>query len=575
VLVVVSTAVSSVIPWLLSIGIDSMKKGASLSVVWAVAGAIVGSSLVMGVMRYGMRHLMNGLSRRIEYDIRADLFAHLELMDAEFYSQMRTGDIMARLTNDLGAVRMTAGPAIMYLVNTVSSGLFALFFMLRIDVRLTLLALLPMIALPFITARMGELINQRFDSVQEHFSTLTTHAQENLTGARIVRAYRQEAAEIERFNRLSDEYLERNMALVRLDATLHPLFALLAGLGAAVVIALGGSLVIKGTISVGSFVAFGLYLGLLTWPLIALGWVVNLFQRGAASMSRIAAILDSTPSISSNIEAARSLPESTGGRSIEFRNVGFHYPAAEGAEPRWILRNVSFSVPAGTTLGVVGATGSGKTALMDLIPRFYDPQEGHILVDGVPIRDLSLADLRREIGFVQQESILFSDTIAANIGYGSPDTESIEWAARTAQMENTIAGFPGGYETMLGERGINLSGGQKQRTSLARALARKPSIMLLDDALSAVDTHTEAEILRQLGSALEQRTAVIASHRASSLRHAESIIVLEGGNIVERGTHESLMLAEGRYWSLLRRQQLVESIEGDDAQLSAVGTDEV
>jgi ATP-binding cassette subfamily B protein len=236
---------------------------------------------------------------------------------------------------------------------------------------------------------------------------------------------------------------------------------------------------------------------------------------------------------------------------------------------------VSFTVPAGTTLGVVGATGSGKTALMDLIPRFYDPQEGHIFIDGVQVRDLPLADLRREIGFVQQESVLFSDTIAANIGYGSPDTESIQWAARTAQMVNTIAGFPGGYETMLGERGINLSGGQKQRTSLARALARKPSIMLLDDALSAVDTHTEAEILRQLGSALEQRTAVIASHRASSLRHAESIIVLEGGNIVERGTHESLMLAEGRYWSLLRRQQLVESIEGDDAQLSAVGTDEV
>jgi ATP-binding cassette subfamily B protein len=365
------------------------------------------------------------------------------------------------------------------------------------------------------------------------------------------------------------------MALVKLDATLHPLFSLLAGLGAAVVIALGGSLVIKGTISVGSFVAFGLYLGLLTWPLIALGWVVNLFQRGAASMSRIAAILDSTPSISSIVAAPRSLPPSTGGRSIEFRNVSFHYPAAAGAEPRWILRNVSFTVPAGTTLGVVGATGSGKTALMDLIPRFYDPQEGHILVDGVQIRDLPLADLRREIGFVQQESILFSDTIAANIGYGSPDTESIEWAARTAQMENTIAGFPGGYETMLGERGINLSGGQKQRTSLARALARKPSIVLLDDALSAVDTHTEAEILRQLGSALKQRTAVIASHRASSLRHAESIIVLEDGNIVERGTHESLMLAEGRYWSLLRRQQLVESIEGDEARLSAAGTNEV
>ena len=560
-LVIASTALSSVIPWLLSVGIDSMRKGASLKIIWTIAGAIIGSTIVTGVMRYGMRNLMNGLSRRIEYDIRAVLFEHLETLDAEFYSRMRTGDIMARLTNDLGAVRMTAGPAIMYLVNTIFSGLFALLFMLRIDLMLTLIALLPMIALPIITARLGGAINKRFDAVQEHFSTLTTQAQENLTGARIVRAYRQEAAEIERFGRLSNEYLNRNMELVKLYAMMHPLFSLLAGLGAVVVISLGGSLVIRGVISVGSFVAFGLYLGLMTWPLIALGWVINLFQRGGASMARIASILDATPAISSAQTNLQSLPVTTGGRSIEFRDVGFHYPVAEGIDPRWILRHVSFVVPAGSTLGVVGATGSGKTSLMDIIPRLYDPQEGQVLVDGVPIGDLQLGDLRREIGFVQQESILFSDTIAANLGYGSSDREAVEWAARTAQMETTISEFPGGYETMLGERGINLSGGQKQRASLARALARKPSIVLLDDALSAVDTHTEAEILRELGAALIGRTAVIASHRASSIRHADSIIVLEGGRIVEQGTHEQLMLAEGRYWSLLRRQQLVESIE--------------
>jgi len=580
-LVVVSTAFSSVIPWLLSIGIDSMGKGVSQRVVWEVAAAIVGTAMVVGVMRYGMRHLMNGLSRRIEYDLRAILFEHLETLDAPFYAQTRTGDIMARLTNDLGAVRMAAGPAIMYLVNTIASGLFALVFMLRIDSLLTVIALLPMLALPIITARLGSAIHKRFDAVQEHFSTLTTQAQENLTGARIVRAYRQEAAEIERFAELSDEYLLRNMALVKLYATMNPLFSLLAGLGAVVVIALGGSLVIRGVITVGSFVAFGLYLGLLTWPLIALGWVINLFQRAGASMNRIGAVLDARPTIESVHDATGALPAVSGGRSIEFRDVGFHYPVTDSAngmdrpEPRWILRHLSFVVPAGTTLGVVGATGSGKTALMDLIPRLYDPQEGQILIDGVSIRELPLADLRREIGFVQQESILFSDTIAANLGYGSHDSESVEWAARTAQMESTIASFPGGYETMLGERGINLSGGQKQRASLARALARKPSIVLLDDALSAVDTHTEAEILNQLGTALEGRTAVIASHRASSIRHAASIIVLADGQIIERGRHEELMMAEGRYWSLLRRQQLVESIEGDgDRALTEASADD-
>ncbi|MEP6905660.1 MAG: ABC transporter ATP-binding protein, partial [Gemmatimonadales bacterium] len=571
VFVVVSTAITSVIPWLLRQGIDSMSRGAALREVWLVAGAIVATSLIAGVMRYQMRSLMNGVSRWIEYDLRNDLFAHLETLDAPYFARTRTGDLMARLTNDLGAVRMAAGPAIMYLVNTIASGIFALVFMLRIDPLLTLLALLPMLALPVMTVRMGSAIHKRFDAVQAHFSTLTTHAQENLTGARIVRAYRQEAAEVERFGRLNEEYLVRNMSLVRLYGTMHPLFSLLAGLGAAIVLGLGGALVIRGTISVGSFVAFGLYLGLLTWPLIALGWVINLFQRGAASMARLVEILDVRSAVVSAPAADVHLPPAREGRSIEFRNVGFHYPATDGREPRWILRRINFSVAAGETLGVVGATGSGKSALMDLIPRLYDPQEGQILIDGVPIRDLSLSELRAEIGFVQQESLLFSDTVGANLGYGSTDPESVTWAARTAQMESTIASFPGGYETMLGERGINLSGGQKQRASLARALARKPAIVLLDDALSAVDTHTEAEILRQLRTALTERTSVIASHRVSSIRHANAIIVLDDGHVVESGRHEDLMMAEGRYWSLLRRQQLVESIEGADAEALAGG----
>jgi ATP-binding cassette subfamily B protein len=354
--------------------------------------------------------------------------------------------------------------------------------------------------------------------------------------------------------------MKRNMSLARLYGTMHPMFALLAGIASIVVLGPGGILAIRGTISVGSFVAFGLYLGLLTWPLIALGWVINLFQRGNASLLRLTEILDARSSVV-DPPVATHLPNAEGGRSIEFRNVGFHYPASPGHGPRWVLRDVSFTVSAGSTLGVVGSTGSGKTALMDLIPRLHDPQEGEIVIDGVPIRNLPLHELRREIGFVPQESLLFSDTIAANLGYGTNDPSAVEWAAQTAQLAETIESFPGRHETMLGERGINLSGGQKQRASLARALARMPSIVLLDDALSAVDTHTEAEILRALGDALTKRTAVIASHRVSAIRDASWIIVLDEGRIVEQGIHDDLMMAEGRYWTLLRRQQLVESIE--------------
>ena len=355
---------------------------------------------------------------------------------------------------------------------------------------------------------------------------------------------------------------------------MQPSFGLLAGLGTLIVLGFGGVLAARGTISVGSFVAFGLYLALLTWPLIALGWVTNLFQRGATSLDRLLEILDAVPNVTSP-SSPRALPPAGAGRAIEFRNVGFRYPAREGAEPRWVLRNVSFTIAAGATVGIVGATGSGKSALMDLIPRFHDPQEGEILVDGVRTSDVDLYALRSEIGYVPQESLLFSDTIASNVAYGlashalpvglkAEETETVpddaKFAAHVAQLDDTIAGFPHGWGTMLGERGINLSGGQKQRAALARALARRPRIVLLDDALSAVDSHTEAEILRSLRTALAGRTAVIASHRISALRDATWIIVLDEGQVVEQGVHTELMQARGRYWRLLRRQELEESI---------------
>ena len=524
---------------------------------------MVGLALVAGVLRFGMRELINGLSRRIEYDIRNDLFAHLMHLDARYFGRTRTGDIMARLTNDLSAVRQAVGPAIMYLTNTVAGGVFALYFMLRIDGRLTLLALLPMVVLPIVTLWLGRAIHERFEAVQEHFSTMTTRAQENLAGARVVRAYRQEDAELQRFAGLNEEYLTKNMQLVRLYGLMNPAFGLLAGLGAVTVLGVGGTLAVRGTISVGGFVAFGLYLGMLTWPLIALGWVVNLFQRGAASAIRLLEILDQPRGIDDPPAPVRLAPASTG-RSVEFRNVGFHYPPPADGAPRWVLREISFTVPAGATLAVVGATGSGKSALLELLARVYDPQEGQILLDGVDVRALPLDDLRREIGFVPQESLLFSETIRANLAYGTEDNSSAEWAAQVAQLDSTIGNFPGGYDTILGERGINLSGGQKQRAALARALARKPSIVVLDDALSAVDTHTEADILRGLRDALRGRTAIIASHRVSAVRDATWIIVLDEGRIVEQGKHADLITAGGRYWTLLRRQQLEDAIEDED-----------
>jgi ATP-binding cassette subfamily B multidrug efflux pump len=565
VLVVASAAFSSVGPWFLRRAVDGIRGGAPVRTIWMLGAAMIGVAVVGGIGRFGMRQRMNGVSRWIEYDLRNDLFKRLERVDSTYYARMRTGDLMARLTNDLSAVRMSAGPALMYLTNTIAGGAFAIAFMLSISPRLTLIAALPLALLPAVGVLMGRHIHTRFEAVQAHFSDLTTLSQENLAGVRIVRAFRQEDAERERFARLNTGYLEKNMALAQLYGVMQPAFSIFAGLGMVAVVWVGGGLVLGGTISVGEFVAFGMYLGMLTWPLIALGWVINLFQRGAASMARLLDILDASSRLAEAVEP-RALPAAHGGRSLAFRDVGFHYPVEAGQAPRWVLRGVSFTAPAGATIGVVGATASGKSALIDLVPRLFDPQEGEILLDDIPIRDLDIAVLRREIGYVPQESFLFSDTIANNLVYGAEDEQAGVWAAGVAQLAETIDKFPGGYQTLLGERGINLSGGQKQRVALARALARRPSVVLLDDALSAVDTHTEAEILRSLRSTLTGRTALIASHRVSAIRDATWIIVLDEGRIVEQGRHPELLAKGGRYWALLNRQQLEEAIENDGSR---------
>lgn len=561
-----------------------MREGAAVRDLLELALVMLVTAAGGGVLRFIMRFTLNGVSRRIETDLRRDTFERLLVLDAAWYARWRTGDLMARLTNDLSAVRMAVGPAVMYFANTIAGGLFALYMMVRISPRLTLMALLPLIGLPFLMLRLGKLVHARFETAQQQFSKLSTRAQENLAGVRVVRAYRQEHSEIERWNALGDEYLEANMALARLNGLMSPGFALLAGLGTAVTIAVGGRLLIQDQLTVGSYVAFSIYLGMLTWPLIALGWTTNLFQRGAASFSRVLQLLDATPDEVHDAGTV-ALPAPHVGRQIEYRGVWFHYPTpapvngASRSEPRWVLRDVSFVLPAGGTLAVVGATGSGKSALMDLLPRIFDPQRGEILVDGVNIRHVPLAELRALIGYVPQESLLFSETVGDNITYGvgtrAPHSATPtaadnavaavrvvrDLAAGVAQLTDTIATLPDGFDTKLGERGINLSGGQKQRTALARALARTPEIVMLDDALSAVDTHTEAAILHGLREALTGRTAIISSHRVSAVREADQIIVLDDGAIVETGTHDQLVALDGRYADMLRRQQLLDAIE--------------
>lgn len=562
--VVLSTAMFAWIPTLIRRALEAMERGAPLREIMALGAVMIGVTLTMAVFRFQMRQILNGVSRIIEHDLRVELFARLTQLDPGWYSRTRTGELMAKLTNDLGAVRMAVGPAIMYLTNTVFGGVFALTFMIAISPRLTMIALTPMIVLPLITLRLGKAIHDRFERVQARFGDLTTLVQEHLSGLRIIRAYRQEAAEQRRFDSISADYLHRNVALVKLNAMMGPSFTFFAGLGAAAALGFGGAQVVAGTISIGAFVAFGLYLANLTWPLIALGWVTSLFQRGAASMTRLLEILDGVPTIADPTNPV-ALPPTRGGRALSIEGLRFAYPPRHGEPAREVLHDISVTIPAGATLGIVGATGSGKSTLLELIPRLADVTGGRILLDGVDVRQVTLDVLRREIGFVPQESLLFSETLATNLSYGTAIADDARWAADVAQLTETIESFPGGWETQIGERGVNLSGGQKQRAALARALARRPSVVILDDALSAVDTHTEAAILRGLREALVGRTAIIASHRISAIRDAHWILVMDEGRVVEQGKHADLLALRGRYWTLLRRQQLEEEIEQEPA----------
>jgi len=600
--VVISRAVYLAAPQVLGFAVDDLTRGLTAGKLAAYGSLLLGIGVFAGIFRFLMRRILTGVSRDIEYDMRNEFFAHLQTLPASYFQANRTGDLMSRATNDLNAVRMMIGPAVMYLSDTILTFVVAVALMISIDWRLTLVALVPLPCVSISVKYFGAAIHKRFEEIQAQLSDLSAVAQEAFAGVRVVRAYRQESDQIARFARSNEEFVRRNRRLIAIQGFFFPSMTFFLGLGALVIIWYGSREVIGGRLTLGQFVAFFGYLTLLGWPMIAFGWVTNMIQRGMASWKRMLEVLNTVPAIAdlsgdpqrvalhAEGSAALSGPRDFRGE-IEFRDLTFKYGETI------VLQHVSARVPAGQTVALVGPTGSGKSTLISLLARLHDPPPATVFIDGIDVRRWPLAALRGAIGFVPQEPFLFSDTLAANVAFGidavdagaalsglpadadlnrlrqgsgeSRQSEAaaegsrqarILAAAAVARLDKDVADFPAGYETLVGERGITLSGGQKQRTALARALAIDPGILILDDALSAVDTYTEEEILSRLRDVMRQRTSLIVSHRVSTVRHADQILVLDRGRIVERGTHDELIRGGGLYAELHKKQLLEEEL---------------
>jgi ATP-binding cassette subfamily B protein len=570
---VLCSTMFAVSPLVLQYAIDDLYTGVTRSKLAFYAAVVIVIAGAAGYFRYQMRRIIISASRGFEYDLRNAFFAHLERLPVSFFQQNRTGDLMSRATNDLSSVRMMVGPAVMYLANTLITAVVSLSLMFSLDAWLTLIVLLPLPIVSITVKMFGTAIHKTFEEVQEKLSDMSAVVQESLTGVRVVRAYRQEEAEIARFREANIDYLRHNQRLSRLQGAFFPTMSLFLGISALLALWLGSRDVMSGRLTVGELVAFNAYLAQLAWPMIAFGWVTNLLERGMASWKRMLTVMETIPAVRDEQGLEKGLEQGLGigdlgfdqsqvsrvQGAIEFRNLSFLYGTHE------VLSNVSFSVKAGETVAIVGATGSGKSTLVNLLPRLQNPPRGTVFVDGRDVRDIPLSDLRGIIGFVPQEPFLFSDTLADNVAFGVPGMKQdavarIEAAASVAQLDKDVRDFPHGYETMVGERGITLSGGQKQRAAIARAVVTDPRILILDDALSAVDTYTEEEILTRLRGVMKERTAIIISHRISTVRDADQIVVLDTGRVVEKGTHDQLILRGGHYAELYKKQLLEEEL---------------
>ena len=553
---VATNTVAVQFPRVLGKAVDVLKSGTTREKILFYAGLLVAISMAKGVFLYAQRWILIGISRDIELDLRNDLFRKLEEQDSGFYQRYRTGDIMARMTNDLNAVRMLLGPALMYSANTLFFTVGALFFLLRISPYLTLVALAPMPLASILVQYFGNRIHTRFERIQASFSDISSQAQENYSGARLVRAFAREESEINLFERLNREYIRRALRLVQLMGMLWPTLEFVLGVSMIITLLAGGHLVIAHRISVGDFVEFNVYMIMLIWPIIAVGWVINIFQRGTASVKRVDELLKAEPAIDDRSADPGIAADTVLKGEIEFRNLNFNYGDTA------VLHDISLRIPAGSSLAIVGPTGCGKSTLVSLISRLYEAPEGELLIDGRPVREYPLAVLRRNIGMVSQETFLFSETIRENLAFGAPNasTEELLEAAEAAHIRREFEEFPQGFQTIVGERGVTLSGGQKQRCAIARALVRRPAILILDDALASVDTYTEERILGGLRTYTATSTTILISHRVSTVRNADQIAVLDHGRVVELGRHDELLALDGYYAGLYQKQQLEEEL---------------